>query len=173
MPTTITTMAKPLTDDEKAVIVEAIEAGEPRNEIARRHQRSAGTITRIAQAHGLSFDRSKTKTATQAKVADNEAALAELRAELIADARRLRAELWEPCVEKKPMVVSDGAQVGSHVEVVEVHYDRPPFADKQRIMTSVGIAVDKAIGIDRHSRRDEDQSAVDRWLTGIIEGAAA
>ncbi len=169
-------MAKPLTDHERQTIIKLLTANPDlaRNEIARRTGRSTDTIRRIAHQIGHRFDRTKTETATRARQADLAARRAELATALVADAARLRAQLWEPCVERKAMAVSRGSDVGSVVEIVEVHHDRPPFADQQRIMVSVGIAVDKVLAIDRHDNSaGEGLAAVDRWLRAMIGDASS
>lgn len=71
-------MPRPFTDDERARILQAVKAGKGRNEIAREHNRSPSSISKIAHAAGLNFDRSKTEVATKAKQADNRARRAEL-----------------------------------------------------------------------------------------------
>jgi|GEM_PF-2684057 len=164
-------MAKPLTDTERQAITDLLTAHPdlPIRELARRSGRSTDTIRRIAHQIGHVFSREKTETATRARQVDLAARRAELAAQLVADAARLRAQLWEPCVERKAMAVAQGGNLGSVVEVVEVHHPRPPFADQQRIMTCVGIAVDKVLAIDRHDNQaDEGLAAVDRWLREMI-----
>ncbi|MCI2424110.1 helix-turn-helix domain-containing protein [Saccharopolyspora sp. K220] len=52
--------------------------GKTRNDIAREIGRSPSTVSRLAHAAGLSFDRSKTAAATQAKQRDNAARRADL-----------------------------------------------------------------------------------------------
>lgn len=66
-----------------------------------------------------------------------------LAAGLMADAQRLRAELFAPCVERKAMAVNAGGDRGQEIEVAEVHHTQPPFSDQVKIMTAVAIAVDK------------------------------
>ena len=75
-----------------------------------------------------------------ATVAERKAKLAEA---LLGDIEKLRKQLWAPTVERKPMVVSDGKDLGSHIEIAEVIYDRPPTADQKRIVEAVAILVDK------------------------------
>lgn len=140
-----------VTDDERAAIVAILRETENVRETARRTGRSKSCVSAIARSiEGLDIaGRPQTKTATEAKVADNVAKRELLKASLLDDAIRLRAQLWEPAVEKKPMVVSKGGDAGSMVLEVETHLDQPTFADKQRIMTSVGIATDKVIALER------------------------
>ena len=161
---------KPLSQAERDTIADLIRAGVSRNEISQRVGRGAGTITRLAKELGLSFDRAPLVEATEAKLADYAARRAELKKLLVEDAHRLRKELWLPAVEKKTHVVSQGAGAGSVVEIVEVEHDVPTFGDKQRIMTAVGIAVDKVAVLERLDNSAEDLAAVDRWLHSLLDG---
>lgn len=138
----------PLTADERAGIVEAIRGGRQRNEIAREFGRAAGTITKIAQAEGLSFDRSATQVATEARRADNAAKRAELIAGMYDDARRLRTQMFAPAVERKAFVVSGGKDAGSMIEVIDIDLEQPTFADKRNIAVSVKVLVDGAKGLE-------------------------
>lgn len=169
-------MAAPLTDDERQAILDLIDEGLGRNEIARRVERGVATISSVAEEAGRTFDRSATKTATQARWADLAAKRTQLAADLLEDAARLRQQLWEPCVEKKAMVVGDGMGL-SHVEIIEIHRDEPPYADKQRIMTMAAIAIDKSIAIEVHDSPDQgdlsDVEAFSDWMLGDDEADAA
>lgn len=163
-------MAKPLTDDERAEIVELIEQGLSRNEIALRVERSPGSITNVARDAGLSFDRAATQQATAARAADTAARMTQLASDLADDAERLRLQLFAPCVERKAMTVSAGRESGSYVEIVDVPRDQPTFSEQARIMVAVGIAVDKVHAISDQSRGDDDLSDVarfDEWLMGV------
>lgn len=71
-----------------------------------------------------------------ATVAERKAQLAE---DLLADAQRLRSQLWAPCVERKPMLVG----IERRVRVVDTKLKQPSFTDQRAIMTSIAIAVDK------------------------------
>lgn len=64
---------RPVSDEERSQIVEAIRSGAARNDVARRFGRSPSTISKIAHAEGLAFDRAQTEAATKAKQADNRA----------------------------------------------------------------------------------------------------
>jgi hypothetical protein len=59
-------MAKPVSEEEKMAIIEAIKEGKTRNSIAKEFKRSGSTISEIAKENNLSFDRSPTKKATEA-----------------------------------------------------------------------------------------------------------
>lgn len=154
-------MAK-LTPADRAEIIRLLRDGIPRNEVARRTGRGQATVTRIANAEGITLDRSATKAAVEAR-------MAQLKSDLADDAARLRQQLFAPCVEQKAMTVALGRGQGSTVEIVEIHRDQPTFSEQARIMTAVGIAVDKVHAIDDHSRSDDDLSDVQAftdWLLG-------
>jgi transposase-like protein len=76
-------MPAPLAPRKRAAILKDIEAGgKPRNQIARDHGVSAGSVTNIAREAriGDAFDRSSTKKATEAAQIDHAAVLAKLAA---------------------------------------------------------------------------------------------
>lgn len=84
-------------DDQRAAILTDIKAGKPRNEIARKHGRSPGTISNIATDAGLTdaFDRTSTKMATEARTADNRAARSIEATESLTIASSLRSRILE------------------------------------------------------------------------------
>jgi len=63
-------MATPITDEERARVKELHAQGMSRNDIARVINRSGDTVSKIAREAGLSFDRSMTIAATNARQAD-------------------------------------------------------------------------------------------------------
>lgn len=75
-----------------------------------------------------------------ASIAERKAHLAE---RMLTEAEGMIGQLHARTYERKPMVVSDGSSVGSHIEIAEVVYDRPPTADQKRIVEAVSILVDK------------------------------
>lgn len=120
--------------------MEAIRAGEARNEIARRFGRAAGTVTNIAAEEGLGFDRSATEVATAARQVDNRARRAELIAALYEDADWMRRKLREQ------HTVHDFTKDGEFVTGI---IDLPTAGDMRAYMTAVGIALDKALVLER------------------------
>lgn len=80
---------------EREAIAETLSTGVSVGETAKRHKRSKGAVSKIAQQHGIVFERSNTKKASQAK---RDYALAE-RIELLNDgfdkARELLAGITE------------------------------------------------------------------------------
>lgn len=75
-----------------------------------------------------------------ASIAERKARLAE---DLLGDLEKLRAQLWAPTVERKPMVVSLGKDSGSQIEIAEVHLEQPTFRDQKTIVEAVALALDK------------------------------
>src|SRR5687767_5032223 len=85
---------RPVTDVDRQRIAELHARGMTRNEIARELGRSGKTVSKLAVELGLTFDRAATAIATQAKHLDARARRAGLALALLADAERLRAQLW-------------------------------------------------------------------------------
>ena len=110
-------------------------------EAARRTGIPAGTIASWAHRHGVaSPDAGTTAKASAASVATRKQKLAE---GLLRDIERLRERLFAPHTQRKPMVVSDGARDGSHIEVADVELEQLPPGDQKLLMTAIAIAVDK------------------------------
>lgn len=66
-------VASPITDLDRERVRELHAQGKTRNDIAREIGRSPSTVSKLARALGLSFDRTKTAAATAAKQQDNRA----------------------------------------------------------------------------------------------------
>lgn len=157
-----------ITDDERTAIVATLNETGSVREAARRHGRGVASVSRIASEEHIAVDRSATRKATAAHQADAKARRAELRVQLLDDARRLREQLWKPAKERKAMTVAKGGGV-SAVEIIDVELDEPTFADKQRIMTAAAIAIDKSIALERHDDSgDADVADVDAWTAGML-----
>lgn len=131
------------TPEQRAEALALYEEHGPR-EAARRCGIDATNITRWAKAAGVVTRAIETKgVAIKASVLSMEQRKLNLAAGLMDDIERLRAQLWAPCVERKAMVVAQGLNAGSAIEVAEVEHDQPTFGDQKSIMTSLAIAVDK------------------------------
>lgn len=114
------------------------------HEASRQTGIPVGTISSWAKREGWqTVATEQTAAATAAAMVALEERKARLAFDLMDDVQRLRAELFSPCVERKPVVVSDGARVGSHVEIVDVDLSQPSFSEQKAIMTTIAIAVDK------------------------------
>lgn len=157
-------MQTPITQAERDKIVALHAAGHTRNDIAKQTGRAAGSITKIVTDLGLSFDRSATKAATEAKVADGRARRAALMLDLLADAARLRAQLFAPCV-----VHAFGGKENTYAEH---ELNEPTFADKRNIVQAVSTAISTSLRLDQH---DADSGADDAksMLGALAEGLKA
>ncbi|HEX9994516.1 MAG TPA: hypothetical protein VGB14_16420 [Acidimicrobiales bacterium] len=78
--------------------------------------------------------------AVRATMAERRERLAEA---LMGDVERLRVQLFAPCVEQKPIALSGGRGHPGRVEIAVVERDQPTFGEQVKIMTAIGIAVDK------------------------------
>ena len=105
---------------------------------------------------GLSFDRAATKNATKAKQADAAALRADLKLRLLHEAQSFMDDLH------KPQVVYSFNQRGDYVEH---ELTKPPPADARNIMTSVGIALQRSIELERVDQSSETSvTVIDEYL---------
>src|ERR1700754_2319171 len=134
--------SNPVTDEDRQRVAQLHAEGESRNAIAKELRRSGRTISRIAADLGLEFDRERTRVATEARKDDARSRRAALSLALIIDADRLRQQLWQ-----RAHYVAHG---GKEFERADWTMDEPTFADKAKIMQSVGIAVDRSVRLDQY-----------------------
>lgn len=113
------------------------------SEASRRCGIPVATISswarRQLQTPDVSFRPAPTSTGT---IAERKGALV---LGMLSDIERLREQLFAPTVERKAMVVSDGAKEGSHIEVADVRLTQPTFADQNRIVASLTTLLDKVL----------------------------
>jgi cell division septum initiation protein DivIVA len=113
-------------------------------EAARRTGIPAGTIASWGARTGVAAPAAEqTRVATDARLATIAERKARLAERMLTEAEGMVGQLHQRTYERKPMVVSDGQAAGSHIEIAEVTYDRPPTADQKRIVEAVAILVDK------------------------------
>lgn len=155
-------MPAPITAEQRQRIIDLHGQGKSRNAIAREAGVGAGTVTKICNENGLTFDRSATINATHAKVADNKARRAAIigrlyqRTEKILD--RLEAPLYVYTVATKDSV--------ERVEDLA-----PPAGDERNLATSIAVYLDKATKLEDYDRTgDESGAAVDQWLAFMMGG---
>lgn len=152
-------MPRPLPPKKRAAIIADIEAGQKsRNQIARDHGVSVSSVTKLAPPG--SFDRSKTKHATEAAVIDAKARRAEISRKFLEKADRLLDQMDEPHI-----VFNIGGKDNVYTEHL---MDAPPTADIRNLMTSAAIAFDKHMAADRHDNDDQGLAAVDAWLRTML-----
>lgn len=140
-------------DDVKRLHAEGLS----RNEIMRRTGRSGRTVSRIADEHGLSFERGEmVRAATEAKKIDAKAKRAALADKLLDDAERLRLQLWLPA-----HVYNFGGKENTYEEAT---IDRPTFADQRNIIQAISVAANASLKLDEYDRADGDLTGLDAWL---------
>jgi len=172
-------------DTDRAHALDLLRDGNTLADTARQTGIPRRTIADWARAEGIetSTPQARAKTARAREVLDAVTAekRADLAAGLMADAQRLRTQLFAPVVEKRAMAVNQGGDLGQIIEVAEVELDRPTPTDQVKIMTAVAIAVDKiqlltGEATERHEhvapdRSPEQEQELAKVLT-LVQGAA-
>ena len=152
----------PITDTQRQRIIDLHGQGLTRNDIARQTGVSAGTVTNVCKANDLTFDRSATINATQAKVADNKARRAAITERLYKRAEAILDRLEAPTYMVRMM-----GPTGSE----KVHDEAPPAGDERNLATSIAVYLDKATKLEDYDRSgDESGAAVDKWLAHMMGG---
>lgn len=158
-------MAAPLTPEQRDNILTDILTGDlSRNEIARKHHVSAGSVTNIAKAAGHSdaFDRSRTKNATEAARDDNKARRTALSKRLLDRAQEALEQMDRPHLTFK---------IGGKDNIYTEHMlDNPPTGDMRNLMIIAATAIDKHLVIERHDTDDQNLAGVDAWLRAMMYG---
>lgn len=149
-----------IADNRRQAILADIQAGKPRNAIAREHNVAASTVSNIADEANLNgvFDRAHTENATRARVADMRAQRAAIAADLLSDVQRLRTRAWSTY--RVPM--SAGGRDGG-VELIEL--DMPPLSEVRNAYTSIGIILDKHLLL---TRNDDDTADGAKSMLGAL-----
>lgn len=152
--------ARPVDDTDRRKVAELHAQGLSCAAIAREIGRARSTVSKIAAAAGLPFDRAQTRSATRAKVADAKARRAQLASDLLDDAQYLREKLRGPCY-----VYNFGGKDNTFSDAVA---REPSPRDLREIMAAVGLAA------ERHERLvalDADQGLDDgkAMLTDLAE----
>lgn len=133
-----------------------------RNQIAREHDVSVGTVTKIAKESGATdaFDRSQTKNATEAVIADSRALRASTARRLIVKANDLLDQMDQPHI-----VFNIGGKDNIYTEQLMA---KPPTGDLRNLMVTAATAIDKHIVLDRHDATDP--GAMGSLLGTLLEG---
>jgi hypothetical protein len=146
--------------DERAQVIKWITRGVSRNQIARLTGRGVATITRIAQAEGLSFSRADMMgPAHEAISLSLRTRRLELRDKLLEDTHRLREQLW-----KQTKLIQLNYKSG---EFVSIRLKEPTFADKRNIATAIGIFVDKLAILESLDAPQENKQAIIALLDNV------
>lgn len=108
-----------------------------RNAIAREMDVAPVMVSRTAEHLGLTFDRSRVEAATKARLADLAERRALLAEDLMSDAEKLRAQMWEPTT-----VYSFGGKDNTYEEH---EFDEAPAAEKRALMSTAATAIDRVL----------------------------
>jgi hypothetical protein len=135
-------MPAPLAPGKRAAILEDLRAGMSCRQAARTHKVSQGTVSKLAKDHGLNFERSQTKKATEAARIDHAAVLAKLAARHASVAGDILASF-------EAMELEDWGRVSPHTRAI-----------------ALGICSDKA----RELAPDNDEAQVEaaRSLLNVV-----
>lgn len=148
----------PITPAERKRIIALHGEGKTRNAIAKEAGVSGDTVTKVVRAAGLTFDRTMTLQATEAKKADAAKLRAQLELDLLDDARRLREQLWQPA---KAFNFGGKDNTYNETELAE-----PVFADKLKLVQAATSAINTALRIE--AARGEGGVAAARSLVADL-----
>lgn len=158
-------MPSPVTAEERARITKAVRGGMSRNDAARRFERSPATISKIAHAAGLSFDRSKTAAATKAKQADNRSRRASITTQMLDDIEKLQSQLFAPTKS-----FNFGGRDNTYNEVT---LDEPTFRDKRDITASISNLMGRVLDTERIDQPQAGQGALEDLVDAIRSARTA
>jgi hypothetical protein len=131
-------------------------------QISRELGRAPVTVSKYAKQLGLSFDRTQTKQATAARVADLASARAETSARFLAEADRILSMMSQPRVRLSRIG-------GAHNTYTEAIAPGWPPAELRDLMNAAGIAFDRHLAQARQDQTPEaENSDVDRWLRHML-----
>ncbi|MGI6878818.1 hypothetical protein [Microbacterium sp. gxy059] len=133
-----------------------------RNAIAKEIGYSGATVTNVAKALGLSFDRSSTEAAVKAHRVD----LAESR-QLLAEKMMREAHAMLDALSQPYEVFNFGGKdntFNSHT------FDTPPVEVKRNVLTTAGIAFDKATRIVEKAPEEDVTAEVKAAIAGFTAG---
>ena len=147
------------TDADTQALVDMHDAGMTLNAIAKEMGRSTDTIHRHAQRAGLSWDRSHTKAATEARKTDAAARRVELELLYLEKATKVLDQLDQPAT----LTFFDIK--GSRV--VEHKVDKPQFGDQRNIAQASATMANAANRL-RDMTVDKEASAVDKWVDAML-----
>ncbi len=141
----------PISDTERDRIRDLHARGYGRNAIARELGRSPAGITHVCQDMGLAFDRTATRVAVQARQTEAAAIRSELQLQLLDDAQRLRAQIWQPHEYRD--------HGGKDFREVTWTQDEPSPVDKLKLMQAAGAAIDRSIRLAEVDKGGEIDAA--------------
>jgi hypothetical protein len=158
-------MPRPVTDEERSEIIEAVRGGMTRNAVARQFERSPATISKIAAAAGLDFDRSRTAAATKAKQADNRARRATITTQMLDDIEKLQTQMFAPTT-----VYNFGGRDNTF-ETADI--PEPSFRDKRDITAAISNLMGRVLDTERIDQPQAGHGALEQLVEAIGRARAA
>lgn len=140
--------------------------GYGRNRLARELGIAPVQVSRGAEAMGLTFDRAKIQAATEARMADIAERRSILAEDLLADAEKLRAQMWQ-----ETTVYSFGGKDNTYEDHT---FDEAPAAEKRALMSTAGMAIDRSLKLVPPTEQqgpgtDDAKSMLGKLARGIAE----
>lgn len=146
------------TQEQRAEVLRMVREKGP-SETARELGIPRGTVCWWARQAGVKSDGPQnTRAATEAASAKNAAKRAQLAADLLDDAAKLRASVWEP------QVVWTFTGFGEFRQAT-IRQCEPKA--KRELLTAVGIAIDKSLCLERHDSDSGQAAALDVFLDDL------
>ncbi|MBC6496096.1 hypothetical protein [Microbacterium sp. 4-7] len=139
-----------ISEDQKAQVLALHAEGVARNEIARRVNIAAGSVTNICRDAGLTFDRSETKQATEARAVDLAAGRIRLAEKMLAASEGMLDVIDGPYE-----VYNFGGKDNTFESRV---LDSAPVEVRRNIITTAGITFDKLTRIVEKSDTGLEQA---------------
>lgn len=139
-----------ISEDQKARVLALHAAGHARNEIARRIGISAGSVTNICRDAGLTFDRSETKQATEARQVDLAAGRIRLAEKMLAASEDMLDR-----IDDEYLVYNFGGKENDYNEHL---LESAPVEVRRNIITTAGITFDKLTRIVEKSDTGLEQA---------------
>lgn len=140
---------KPVTPSMRAAIVKELRRGDGITQIARHHGLSVSPVIRIRREEGLQPLATEAEKISAAHARDvylleARRRRAKLMVDLLSDAEKLRVQLWQPA-----MAYGFG---GKDYLYAEHELPEPDAKNKQYLITSVAIAIDKSLALEKHDQ---------------------
>lgn len=157
-------MATAWTDEESTRLTELHAAGESLTFIAKEMQRSTETIHRHAERLKLSFDRTRTAKAAEAKHVDNKARRARIEERLLAKGEEFLDQLDEPVI-----VFSFGGPLNEYAEHELTKPD--PVSQKHIVqaLNTVLTSANKLHEMNAGSNADHSKAMLVKMQAALLE----
>ena len=154
-------MGKPITDSTRARIIELARQGRSARGIAAELKVAASTVSKVCRNATplVSFDRAKTKAATDAKREDAKARRARIAEGFLDDVETLRAQLF---------AARERTYFDPKTRETTTYTSQLTPGELRDLAVSAGVLLDKHLSIAKLDSDDRDLPAVDKWIAWAI-----